>query len=486
MSPTNKEPDLALQSVHSADAAAGDALYITSHFAGTQLAAKTLRVSNSPGGARWRSKRVPSQAFRLGAATGADFALTGVSSHALLEVRGDRFILRFAPHWRGWLSTDAGTCTLRDLIDRGLAACSDDPEIFETVLPRHGTLRIEWGQRHLCIRPERQPAPLPRPTQQLASHPLVRPMLASSAIFLGILCALAQIPVSETYLAEADVLETERLVRLQSETLAAERKKNAPAETLLQKPQPAATNAQLETRETLSSISQGASEEPLYDPQETRAEAIRQARQAGIVALIPGAGGLGSEEFDAFVASIAFDASAENIETYGTLRPGDLGEATGAWGHGIRKMGPGSGDGKDYGTVKVGGFQLGGVQPGLAEFEANALTRPHKKLRPSISEGADAIIDSGFGYDAIRGQLGLRKRKLRRCFEDDLSRDVGPPSHLRMAFRISAEGTVEDAEAADIEESGIRSCVEKTLLSIHFPKPDDGKPLRIKDFSLRI
>lgn len=493
MPTTSKQPEITGRVANRGEEGTTNSLYITTSFAGTQIAARTLTASGGiPQRFRHQSD-TPASSFRLGTTAEADVALCGVPSPAfsLIELRGHRFVLRFAAHWRGWLSTPEGTCTLRDLIDRGAAACSEEPGVFETVLPWHGTLRLEWGTVHICVRPERLPTVIPGPPLQLATHPLLRPLCAASVLVLGLLFALSQLPVTETYLEESEIAETQRLVQLQSEALKTERTKNAPASTKPKQEQLAKISPTSRTsipRETLSSVSHPASEAPLYDPPKTRAEAVSRARNAGILALIPGAGGLGSAEFDAFVKSIAFDSSAENTKSYGTLAPHDLDKAAGGWGHGIRKMGPGSGDGKDYGTVKSGGYELGTGKwlQGLALFEANALTRPHKAKRPALSAEAEAIMNSGVKYDVIRGQLGLRKRKLRRCFEEDETRDMGPPSQLRMAFSISAEGAVEDAEAADIAESGIRSCVEKTLLSIHFPKPENGKSVRVEGFSLRI
>ncbi len=468
--------------------AATNALHVTSSFAGTQQAAKVLTLIRSPKRSTKPWRRPDLTGFCIGTRFDTDLPVVGMPSPSfmLIEARGECFVLRFRETWRGWLSTPEGTSTLRDLIDCGQAGCSREPGIFEVVIPPHGTLRLEWGAVDICIRPERKPKPVPREPVQIATHPLLRPIIGSSVFFLGLLLVLSRLPEDEYYLEDGKRAEVERLVQIQADALKAEHHKNEPA-TDSRPPSHRDIPKPTKARETLSSISQGANEAPLYLPR-TREEAVGQAKRAGILALIPGTSGLGSAAFDNYVKSIAFDSSDENIQSYGDLAPHNLDEAAGGWGYGIRKIGPGSGDGKDYGTVKAGDYQLGTGEwlSGLAAYEANALSRPHKVRKPAMAAAAEAIIDSGVKYDVIRGQLGLRKRKLRRCFEEDETRDFGPPSHLHMTFRITAKGTVENAEAADVEEAQIRLCVENTLLSIHFPEPKDGKPVQVDGFLLRI
>jgi hypothetical protein len=210
----------------------------------------------------------------------------------------------------------------------------------------------------------------------------------------------------------------------------------------------------------------------------TREAAITRARESGI-------NGIADIDYDSLVPKLTYDSSAEAIERYGKLRPQDLDKATGAWGHGLRKVGPGSGDGKDWGTAKSR-YKMASAKQNGSEYVANALKRPPNFGAKSVSTAANELVGAGLQYDVIRGQLGLRQRRLRSCFELDETSLLGTPGQLVLSFHISAQGEVGDPLVEDVEHPKVRRCVEGTLLSLHFPEPSDGKAISITGFSIRL
>jgi hypothetical protein len=217
-------------------------------------------------------------------------------------------------------------------------------------------------------------------------------------------------------------------------------------------------------------------------PPTSSAEARHRARRSG---LLPR---LAMFDFTAFSESAKFAPSEENPERYGDLAPADLDAASGAWGHGLRKIGPGSNDGKDWGTTKAGPYAMSSARQRRSadEYEAHALDRPHHASAPKVASGVQTIIDgAGLHYDVIRGQLGLRQRRLRRCFDDDSS-DLSRPDRLTLAFHIAPDGEVGGAKAHGVADRAVQTCIEGVLLSIRFPSPADGKPIRVDAFPFRI
>jgi hypothetical protein len=186
-------------------------------------------------------------------------------------------------------------------------------------------------------------------------------------------------------------------------------------------------------------------------------------------------------------ATVDFPYSDEEAERLDGIRPSEVAAATGAWGHGIRKIGPGSGDGKDWGTIKSKSYEQAneGGSTGTA-YAANALSRPHEVMAPLPSPALASILDSGIKYDVIRGQLGLRKRRFSLCFENALSDDEDWPSLVHVRFEITPSGNVTGAQVEEQEGHGAHACVEETLRSIQFPEPSDGKLVRVEHFPVRV
>jgi hypothetical protein len=166
--------------------------------------------------------------------------------------------------------------------------------------------------------------------------------------------------------------------------------------------------------------------------------------------------------------------------------PSEVDELTGAWGHGVRKIGPGSGDGKDWGTEKTGDYKLAQEDQVGNDLELKGLSEPHDAMAPAMTPALASIIDSGIKYDVIRGRIGLRERRFSLCFENSASEDEVWPSLVHVRFDISPSGTVVEPELEELENHGARSCVEETLRSIQFPEPSDGKVVRVQHFPVRV
>ncbi len=369
------------------------------------------------------------------------------SDSALVFLRNGRFVVRFHASWRGWICEESEVWALK--------------ETGEIPLPCQGTVTLEIGKLEFRIYPIRAPTPVPRRPSSFATTKAATYGVACLAVFV-VLSALLDRSKPSTKTAYFDGFSApERWA--QSETL-------VPNDKPTSLPPSTAAKVQRHTapRNEAASTDSGL--------QRARAK----AQGAGILSVPDGESW---QELEKVVASISFDASAENAKSYGDLHPADVDVQSGGWGHGIRKIGPGSGDGKHWGTVKTGDHGLASAEQTGAKYEANALTRPHKAAPPATDPKLDAIEESGFRYDAIRGQLGMRSRVLRRCFDSD---DTARPSHLLVSLSIGASGSVQEARVDNVEQADVQSCVTKVLRSIRLAKSTNGKRLSLQGFSFRI
>jgi hypothetical protein len=451
------------RSTRPATSASAQSLRVTASFFGTLLVAKHLSRSLGKG----------HQDFCLGTDPSADIALLDSPSFALVEAVADGFVLRFDPDWDGCIALEGRMWTLRELATSGMAHKSAVAQAMELRIPTDCTIQIQVGTVEYWIRPTGVARKLGRRSWHRGLPPY-RYALASAFFFLSALLALPQVSEQAKIFDERALIATTRLAEDRSKALEEEQRKHTPA-------QPGAreeNHSKPSTRESRLLVAPSAFEVVEETPPPTREAATRRARKSGIM-------GLAGVDYGSLVPNLKYDSSDEAIERYGKLRAQDVNKATGAWGHGIRKIGPGSGDGKDWGTVKSR-YKMASAKQGGSEYVANALKRPPDFDSISVSSAAEDLVGSGLRYDVIRGQLGLRMRRLRRCFELDETSDVGAPGQLVLGFHISAQGEVGDAEVEDVEHPKVRSCVEGTLLSIRFPEPSDGKSISVKGFSMRI
>ncbi len=365
------------------------------------------------------------------------------SDSALVSWRDGQCVVRLEANWRGWLCLENKVQLLRPA--------------GEIPVPSRGTITLEVGKLEFRIYPTGVPIPVPRRPSSVASAKAAKYGATCLAIFV-VLAVLLDRNKPSTNTAYFDGFSApERWVKSETEPQQHSAAIKVPRTPTPEHGQPASATEGVQ-------------------------EALSKARSAGILSALDGDSW---QELEKIVAGISFDASAENTKSYGDLHPGDLDSLSGGWGHGIRKIGPGSGDGKHWGTVKTGEYGLASAKQTGAEYEAKSLTRPHKAKSPATIPELDTIAESGFRYDAIRGQLGMRSRVLRRCFDED---DEGEarPSHLLLSLKIGASGNVQDASVDNIEQAQVRSCVTKVLRSIRLAESSNGKSLSLQGFSLRI
>ena len=467
-------------------------LSVSASFAGSLVAVKHLGASPPPrprlakAARRGRQPRAKRE-FRMGSGAGSDASVLHAPTpeFALVAHADGRFKLQFDEQWQGWVTDSERLWTLRELVATGRATRTSTSHIWQFPIPESCTIQVQLGLFEFWIRPTGPERPLQRRRSSFRSDPLLRCLLATAAVFLGAVFTLPSLTSEEQTLDQQAFVEAVRVAHSSSEALKEQMSQSSqrlrpayastaelpsPRERKLQNPRPDAAADPMRAQGDAPS------------PPTSSTEARHRARRSGLVPQVA------AFDFAGFSASVKFDPSEESPERYGDLAPADLDAASGAWGHGIRKIGPGSNDGKDWGTTKAGPYAMSSEaqRRSADEYEAHALDRPHHASAPKVASGAQSIIDgAGLQYDVIRGQLGLRQRRLRRCFDEDSS-DSSRPDRLTLAFHIAPDGGVGAAKAHGVADRAVQTCIEGILLSIRFPSPADGKPIRVDAFPFRI
>lgn len=416
----------------------------------------------------------PASAYRIASSSSADLhSLTvGENGFALVRSVRGRLVLRFDRDWKGWVRTQGRLLRLEELVDEGHASVCEGDAAAHFAIPADCSIDLQIGTLKLEIRAS-LPAPVvPARKAQLDSS-LVRATVATAVMVLGGLLAIDRAVESRLFLSlRADVAANEsRWVQITVVENDSQR----------HRPRSSASKPSLphEPHLIAPTTSADAGRAPTMEPSaNSRDEAMARARGMGIAGILAA---MEVGPLEEIVEDIHFDISKENIESYGSLSPAELAQKEGGWGHGIRKIGPDSGDGKDRGTIKTGPYQRSNLE-GAAAYEANALTRPHKKKAPPTSAAATALAGSELSYDVVRGRLGLRKSRFRRCFEQ--ADQV--PEQLVFSFNVASSGSVVDARVATSVDPLALACVQDTLESVQFPEREAVGLIPVVDFKLRL
>ena len=211
--------------------------------------------------------------------------------------------------------------------------------------------------------------------------------------------------------------------------------------------------------------------------EERRQHRRRQARNSGLLAEGLGLGAL----IESLGEAARFELDEKTAEELGDLHPSDVDRLTGAWGYGIRKLGPGSGDGRDWGTVKAGPYDLGLTANDLgASYVANALTRPHRVRLPEVRNHDQVEMAQGISYDELRGRLGMKRTRLRRCFDD------GSPAALRVNLEVDAQGRIVSAYALEVEDAPTQDCLQGALLSLQLTQGRPSARVTLEEIQVRL
>ncbi|HEY5938782.1 MAG TPA: AgmX/PglI C-terminal domain-containing protein [Kofleriaceae bacterium] len=435
---------------------------------------------------RARSER-RSPYYRIGTAPGVEQPLEGAPSESfpLVAPHGDDFVFNFGAGMEGELTVDGVSTPLADLAGQGRARPSTTTAgAIEVPIPAKARIRARAGQTTFLVSAVAKPKGQTLPVFANLDRRVGGYVAGSLAAHLGLWLFLQTVPPDE-YGVSIDVHAEEMLSMHASNTMTETAPPDVPESTTdgddsgdqgaggkMALPEGAAGNPNA-TRESGHIRIKNNN----LDPQLAKAEAIRLAREAGVlgstqmlnesIASITGTGDMSS----------GFDLTNVHGPIYGAE-----GEGRGNFGGGRTGFGLGGGclggdcgvigDGR-YGTIGNGREAGLGYEPG----RGRGGLRRRVAATPPVVPGMPSPVGN-LDKEIIRRYIKRSLHKIAYCYESELLARPDLNGEVMAQFLIAGDGSVQASHAKGFDTK-ISGCVAQVIKSIGFPKPTDGGSVQV-------
>jgi hypothetical protein len=218
------------------------------------------------------------------------------------------------------------------------------------------------------------------------------------------------------------------------------------------------------------------------DPQLARAEAIEQAREAGILGSTSALRG----GFSTLTATGDISSAWDDVTFYGALYGADAGDAHGSFGTGRMGWGRGGGCAQEpcglLGTGNTGyntigtGRHAGAGWNGPAGFNPNA--RRHNPGVPPPPVVGQPTGTGDLDKAIIRRYIKRNIDKIGYCYEHELLANPEMEGTVTVSFFITPSGSVTGAQGSGFSQK-VASCVAEVITGIEFPKPSGGGGVQV-------
>jgi hypothetical protein len=215
------------------------------------------------------------------------------------------------------------------------------------------------------------------------------------------------------------------------------------------------------------------------DPQLAKAQALDQARKAGVLGLLAQTPG---GAFASITGSADFSSGLDDRDVYGGLLGNEVGEMAGGWGYGVSGVGPGGG-GTGWGTIGTGNYGTighgSGTGSGYGSGSGKGGMRGRKAQPPQVRIG-NVSATGDLDKNIIRRYIRRKLPRIRHCYEKELLVKPALAGTVVTQFQISPAGSVQGANAKGINNGNVESCVAAAIQSIQFPKPKGGGYVNVR------
>jgi hypothetical protein len=403
--------------------------------------------------------------FRIGRAPGVDFPTNNspVESFNLVAPFGDDFVFNFAQDWEGEMTIDGQSTPLSELANQGRArASTTSPGAMEVAIPPKTRIRVSTGSQSFLISSVPQPRRQPVPLFAGFESEILAYVGGSAVIILGFVFMLDTLHEDEKTLYGDLFASSDRMSHIQ----------NKPQEDPLQEEE------ELENDD--SEESGGfAMKKNNADPQLAKAQALDQARKAGVLGLLAQTPG---GAFASITGAADFSSGLDDRDVYGGLLGNEVGEMAGGWGYGISGVGPGGG-GTGWGTIGTGNYGTighgSGTGSGYGSGSGKGGMRGRKASPPQVRIG-NVSATGDLDKNIIRRYIRRKLPRIRHCYEKELLVKPALSGTVVTQFQISPAGSVQGANAKGIGNGNVESCVAAAIKSIQFPKPKGGGYVNVR------
>ena len=417
--------------------------------------------------------------YRIGTAPDVEQPIEGapVPSFPLVAPMGDQFVFHFAPGIDGEVLANGKSTPLSELAAAGHARPS--PTVagaFALPIPPQGKIRARAGKTTFLVASMPRPRRHATPLFSLESR-TVKYFAGSLVAHLGIL-ALAQLMPQDAGAASIDPGAFEPT------TMAVSNPEHDQAQPIPQEGtgDDSGDGAALAAM-TLPEGSTGdqkqhddparlqVAQRPNMDPQLARAQAIEEARIAGV---------LGNVSLVGNIADVASDqdfSSGFDTQNVAGSQFGPDGAGGPGFGYGRSGFGPGGGgvltSPGGYGTIcddrghckgRTGGYSLGtSGGPG---------GHGHHPAVPLVAMAPPRAI-GGLDKSIIRRYIKQNLAKISYCYEHELLAHPDLAGQVEIHFFIQPDGSVKNSAGTGFDGT-VAQCVAGVIGAIELPRPGDG------------
>jgi hypothetical protein len=212
-------------------------------------------------------------------------------------------------------------------------------------------------------------------------------------------------------------------------------------------------------------------------PQLTHDEAMRHARQAGILGAI---GSSRPQAFSSLVGTGDFTSGLDDRDVYGGFGDQD-GEMRGTWGYAPEGTGPGGG-GTGWDTIGVGRYATIGHEWGTGRdggWRAGVMRRPaHDPRGPTTVQIGPAEVPGDY-RPIVRRYIRQVLPRIQHCYERELLIRHDLAGTVTVRFVIGPDGVVMSSRGGGMGNANVEQCVAGVVKAIAFPRPSGGMMLNI-------
>jgi hypothetical protein len=214
------------------------------------------------------------------------------------------------------------------------------------------------------------------------------------------------------------------------------------------------------------------------DPQLAKAQAVDQARNAGII------GALRMQQGGAFASLTGtgdFSSGLDDANVFGGLLGDEAGEMQGGFGFGRSGFGAGGG-GTGWGTIGTGRYGTighgSGTGSGYGVGSGRGGMRGRKAATPQVRIG-NATATGDLDKNIIRRYIRRKLPRIKYCYEKQLLVKPGISGTVKSQFQISPQGSVLNSSASGVSPE-VADCVAGVIKTIQFPKPKGGGLVQVR------
>ena len=425
--------------------------------------------------------------YRIGTAPGVELAIeqAPLPAFPLVAPSGDDFVFNYGDGIDGELIVDGKSTPFAELAATGRARPSAATAgAIEVPIPPKARIRARAGQTTFMVsavaRPRRHAAPILANFQNRT----LGYVAGSLAVHLGILAFLQMLPPdAEGVIIDDKTSEDPGVqVRGTASTDPAPDKVEDSGDSGANSKEPSSASMKLPSGKA------GASDAPVAErhmrveqtqasPQMSQEEAIRIAREAGILGSMTTV-----NSFRTVTGSAAF-SSGFDVTSYQGGYFGEDGDSQGNFAGGVSGNGPGGGCRlPPCGTIGAGGYNTIGLGPraggniGFPMHDGPGGPGHHAAVpvvgKPEIS------ASSTYDKSIVRRYIRRHLNEISYCYEKQLLAHPNLGGDVKVSFFISPTGSVQSASGEGFDGE-VSSCLAGVIKTIEFPAPGEGGGVQV-------